>query len=81
MGKNIVHWGRPQLTVWRMRAACWIPKATDTHSVCVMLTAVSTATMVARTRLSVSYSCMTSLVGPLFVILCRSVIFLQLLVL
>jgi hypothetical protein len=25
---------------WRMRLACWIPKATNTHSLCVMLTAI-----------------------------------------
>ena len=24
--------GRAKMTIWRMRAACWIPKATDTHS-------------------------------------------------
>jgi len=29
----------PQATVWRMRIACWIPKATDTNSECVILTA------------------------------------------
>jgi len=28
MWKNIVERGRP---LWRMRIACWIPKATDTH--------------------------------------------------
>jgi len=22
----------PQTTIWRIRIACWIPKATDTHS-------------------------------------------------
>jgi hypothetical protein len=22
---------RPQMTIWRMRIACWIPKATNTH--------------------------------------------------
>ena len=34
MWKNIVHVerGRPQITIWRMRIACWIPKATNTHS-------------------------------------------------
>ena len=37
--KNFVGWGRPQMTVWRMRIACWIPKATYTHSVCVILIA------------------------------------------
>jgi hypothetical protein len=24
--------GRPQMSIWRMRIACWIPKATDTVS-------------------------------------------------
>jgi len=23
---------RPQMTIWRMRIACWIPKPTNTHS-------------------------------------------------
>ena len=32
MWKYLVGPGRPQMTVWRMRIACWIPKATDTHS-------------------------------------------------
>ena len=32
MWKNIVEWGKPQMTVWRMRIAGWIPKATDTNS-------------------------------------------------
>jgi hypothetical protein len=39
MWKNIVEWGRPQMTIWRMRIACWLPKAKDTHSECVLLTA------------------------------------------
>jgi len=29
--KNIVQPGRSQTTIWRMRFACWITKATDTH--------------------------------------------------
>ena len=32
MWKNIVDPGRPQMTVWRMRIACWIPKAENLHS-------------------------------------------------
>jgi len=32
MWKNTVQPDRPQMTVWRMRIACWIPKATNTHS-------------------------------------------------
>ena len=32
MWKNIVEPDRPQTTVWCMCIACWIPKATNTHS-------------------------------------------------
>ena len=38
--KNIVEPDRPQMTIWRMRFACWITKATDTHSEYVILFAV-----------------------------------------
>jgi hypothetical protein len=30
--KNILEWGRPQMTIWCMHIAFWIPKATDTHT-------------------------------------------------
>jgi len=30
MWKNLVHPGRRQMTIWRVRIACWIPKATHT---------------------------------------------------
>jgi hypothetical protein len=30
--------GRPQKTIQRMRIACWIPKATNTHSRYAVLT-------------------------------------------
>ena len=39
MYENIVQPGRPQMTTWRKRIACWITKATDTHSEYVTLTA------------------------------------------
>jgi hypothetical protein len=32
MYKNIVQRGRPQMKICRMRIACWVPKATNTHS-------------------------------------------------
>ena len=32
MWKNIVELDRPQKTIQWMRVACWIPKATNTHS-------------------------------------------------
>jgi len=40
MWKNIVEPGRPQMTVWRMRIACWISKATDTQSEHVIVIAL-----------------------------------------
>jgi hypothetical protein len=39
MRKNVVESGRSQMTIWCMRIACWIPKATTTHSECVILIA------------------------------------------
>jgi hypothetical protein len=38
-GKNIVEPGSPQLTIWHMRFACWITKATNTHSEYVIILA------------------------------------------
>ena len=35
--KNMVEPDKPQMTIWRMRIACWIPKAIDTHSEFVTL--------------------------------------------
>ena len=37
MWKNIVERGMPQMTIWRMRIACWIPKATNTYTHFVQL--------------------------------------------
>jgi hypothetical protein len=47
--KNIVERGRPQMTTWRMRFACWVPKTTNTlriHNTCWFVT----STVVIRTR-------------------------------
>jgi len=30
--KNMVDPGRPQMAIWHMRHACWIPKAINIHS-------------------------------------------------
>ena len=42
------------MTIWRMRIACWIPKATNIHSEYVIFNCLSTGTSVARTRLSIT---------------------------
>jgi hypothetical protein len=39
MCKNTIESDWPHTTIWRMRLACWIPKATNTHSECVILIA------------------------------------------
>ena len=39
--KNIAERGRPQMTIWRMRIAWWVPKATKTHSEFVIIIAFS----------------------------------------
>jgi len=38
MWKNIVDRARSQMIIWRMRIACWIPKATNTSPEYVLLT-------------------------------------------
>jgi hypothetical protein len=37
MWKNIVQPGRPQMTIWLMRIACWLQKAKDTHSEYILI--------------------------------------------
>jgi len=39
MWKNVVDWGRSQMTIWRMRIACWITKVADTLSEYIILIA------------------------------------------
>jgi hypothetical protein len=50
MGRNTVELGRPQMTTWRMCIACWITRATHTHtrthSEYVTFYRFSTATMI-----------------------------------
>jgi len=40
MWKNFVEPDGLQMTMWRMRLACWIPKVTNRHSQYVILTAL-----------------------------------------
>ena len=53
MWKIIIERGRPQMIIWRMRISYWIPKATNTPRMCYTH-CFYTATMVARTYLSVT---------------------------
>ena len=56
MWNNNVKSGRPKMTMWRMRITCWIPKATNTHSVYVRsnIYCVSNATKFAKTSINVT---------------------------
>jgi hypothetical protein len=38
MWKNLIVPGRPQMTIWRMCIACWIPKATNIQPEYVIIT-------------------------------------------
>jgi hypothetical protein len=55
MWKNIAEPGRSQMTVWRMRNACWRYKATNTHSKYVIFIDFFTAKIVALTRFIVTF--------------------------
>ena len=52
MWKTFVQRGRPHMTIWRMRIACWVPRATNTHLGCVIL--ISTTTVVTRKHVIVT---------------------------
>ena len=56
--KNIAESGRPYMKTWSMRTAYWIPKATKAHSEYVIFFFFSTVTMVARTLLDATLSCL-----------------------
>ena len=52
MWRNTIQRGRRQITIWRMRIACWVPKATDTLRLWNTYV-FCTVTVVARTRLNI----------------------------
>jgi len=53
--KHFAERGWPQITIWRMRIAHWILRATDTQTLTIRNTRCSiSATIVARTRLNVA---------------------------
>jgi hypothetical protein len=53
--KDILEPDSSQMTIWRTRIVCWVPKVTNTHPSHVISTYwFSTATMLSRTRLCVT---------------------------
>ena len=56
MLKNMVERGRPQTVIWRMRIACGIIKATNTHSERVIRTAFPQQLWLRERALMLRYS-------------------------
>jgi len=52
---------RPQITIWRMRITCWVPKATNTHSEFVTLTAFPLQQWLHERALILRYAYITGL--------------------
>ena len=65
MRKNKVEPDKPRMTIWRMRIACWIPKATDAHSEYVIRIASILQQWFTRT-LRIVTSCVHSLSSIMF---------------
>ena len=64
MWKNIVQPGRPQMTIWRMHIACWIPKATNTHSAYVTVFACPLQHWLQERASLLRYAYIACLVAP-----------------
>ena len=62
MWKNTVERGRPHMTTWRMRFACRIPKATDTHSQYLTLIAFPLQHWLMERASMLRYTCIACLV-------------------
>jgi len=63
MWKNILERGRLQMKIWRMRIACCITKATNTHSEYVIIIAFPLQQWLHESALVLSYMYITCLVG------------------
>ena len=66
MWKSIVEPDRPRKTIWHMRIACWIPKATNTHSKYVILITFTLQQWLHERTSLLLYTYIASLVGHKF---------------
>jgi hypothetical protein len=64
MWKNIAERNRAQMSILRMRIACWIPKATDTHSENVIIIAFPRQRWLQERASMLRYAYIDSLVDP-----------------
>ena len=67
--ENTVEPGRLQMTIWRMRIACWMPKAADTLSEYVIVIAFPLQQFFARKPLTVTLCvhCLSCIFSRLFI--------------
>jgi hypothetical protein len=80
--KNVVEPGKTQITIWRMRIACWITKVTNTHSEYVIFIAFPRQQFLHERASLLRYTFAVSLVlfsehhcvmiAPTFTLLCLS---------
>ena len=76
-GKNILKPYRPQMTIWRMRIAWWIPEATDIHSEYVILIALPRQCML-HERASMLLYCVLPFLFLVFAIVKKQLVVLSL---
>ena len=57
----------PETTIWRMRIICWVPKATNTHSQYVIITAVPPQQSLQESASMLRYTCIACLFGKLYI--------------
>jgi hypothetical protein len=62
--ENTVEPGSPQMTIWDMRIVCWIPKATNTHTGCVILIAFALQQWLYERASMLRYTYIACLVHP-----------------
>jgi len=65
MWKNIVEPDMPQMTIWHMCFTCWVLKATNTHSECVILIVFPLQQLLHERASMLCYMYITCLVGSL----------------
>ena len=64
MWKNIVERGRPQMTIWCKRIACWVPKVTNAYTGCVIIDAFPLQRWLQEPVSMLRYTHIASLVCP-----------------
>jgi len=60
--ENIVERGRPQMTIWRVRVARWMPRASDTRSGCVIFIALALKQWMDENAPILRHTCIANLV-------------------